>query len=110
MKDLYNLDPKAYKEVYTIIKMLDESKQNLIPTEIVNYIVSHMDSSHTISNDDIKKNNLLSDTNLLLAALFKSFIANDEEKRIINAKERSIELKKQKEALKKYNPNNLFKK
>ena len=54
-------------------------------------------------------NFLLDDTNILLAILYKTYLATEEEKVIIKAKERVVEKRKQLEAYQKYNPNNLFK-
>lgn len=109
MKNLYNLDAKSYKEGYTLIRMLPDNIQRKIPDDIWKFLREHMDLNHTITDQDIEKNNLLEDTNLLLAIIYKSYLANEEEKRIINAKETSMKRKKEEIAYKKYNPNDIFK-
>lgn len=109
MKNLYNLDSKAYKEGYDLIKMLSRDTQRKIPDEIWQFLEEHMDLNHKITNEDIEKNNLLEDTNLLLAIIYKSYLASEEEKRIISAKEASVRRKKEEIAYKKYNPNDIFK-
>lgn len=109
MKNLYNLEPKAYKEGYDLIKMLPDASQRKIPEYIWKYFKENMDLNHTITAEDIEKNNLLEDTNLLLAIIYKTYLASEEEKKIINAKENSIKKKKQKIAYEKYNPNCIFK-
>lgn len=110
MKDLYHLNPKAYKEGYEIIKSLPESTKKKIPEEIWEFIKENMDTNHEITWNHIYENSLLEDTNTMLAILYKAYLATEEEKIIIKAKENSIRKKKEKEAYKKYNPNNLFKK
>lgn len=110
MKNLYHLDPKAYREGYEIISSLPESTKKKIPEEIWEFIKENMDTSHEITWKDIYESFLLEDTNIMLAILYKAYLATEEEKMIIKAKENAIRKKKEKEAYKKYNPNNLFKK
>ena len=52
--------------------------------------------------------NLSDDTNLFLAIIYKSFLATPFEREVIKAKEYAIRRKKDQEARKKYNPNNIF--
>jgi len=46
MKNLYNLDSKAYKEGYDLIKMLSRDTQRKIPDEIWQFLEEHMDLNH----------------------------------------------------------------
>ncbi len=110
MKNLYNLNSKAYKEGYDILKLLPSSSKEKIPQDIWQFIKEHMDLNHNISDIAIYQNNLLEDTNLLLAILYKTYLASDEEKNIIRMKEKLVIKQKDIEARKKYNPNHLFKK
>ena len=109
MKNLYNLNPKAYKEGFDLMKMLSEDTQRKIPDDIWQFLEEHMDLTHVITAEDIEKNNLSEDTNLLLAIVYKSYLATEEERKIIKAKELSIKRKREEIAYKKYNPNNIFK-
>ncbi len=109
MKDLYHLNPKAYKEGYEILSLLSEIEKRKIPSEIWKFIKENMDLTYEFSIEQIDKGVLLDDTNILLAILYKTYLATEEEKVIIKAKERVVEKRKQLEAYQKYNPNNLFK-
>lgn len=108
MKSLYNLNRKSYKEAYYILNMLSEDIKKKIPNEIQDFIIENMDINHEIRYKDIYENKLLDDTNLLLAIIYKDYIATEEERMIIKAKESSVKRSIEEEAYKKYNPNNLF--
>ena len=110
MKNLYNLDSKSYKEGYDILQLFSNDIKKKIPEDIWHFLEEHMDTSHQITSEDISKNNLLEDTNLLLAIIYKSYLATEEEKLIIGVKEKAIKRQKEQIAYEKYNPNNLFKK
>ena len=110
MKDLYHLHPKAYKEGYQILDMLPQESKEKIQEKIWNFIKENMDNKHEVTVEDIHKNNLLEDSNILLAIVYKQYMATEEEKKIIKAKEKIVERQKEKEAYEKYNPNDIFKK
>lgn len=110
MKNLYQLSPKAYKQGFEILSLLPKEDQEKIPFEIWQFIKEHMDCDYTFSLDASSQNSLLPDTNLLLAIVYKSYLASDSEKTIIKTKEHMVKRRKEIEALKKYNPQNLFKK
>lgn len=110
MKNLYQLSPKAYKEGYEILNLLPKLEQEKIPNEIWQFIKEHMEVNYKLSLEDLFQNNLLQDTNLLLAILYKTYWATNSEKAIIKAKETIVKRRKETEAFTKYNPQNLFKK
>ncbi len=110
MKNLYNLNSKSYKEGYDILHLLSSDIQKKIPENIWQFIEENMDVNHKITFEDIRRNNLLEDTNLLLAIIYKAYLATEEEKIVICAKENAIKRQKEQIAYEKYNPNNLFKK
>ena len=109
MKDLYHLHPKAYTEGYQILDMLPQESKDKIPEKIGDFIKKNMDVNHEVTFEDIYKNNLLEDTNILLAIIYKQYLATEEEKKIIKAKEDIVKRRKEKEAYEKYNPNDIFK-
>ena len=109
MKDLYHLHPKAYTEGYQILDMLPQESKDKIPEKIWDFIKKNMDVNHEVTFEDIYKNNLLEDTNILLAIIYKQYLATEEEKKIIKAKEEIVKRRKEKEAYEKYNPNDIFK-
>lgn len=108
MKNLYNLSCKSYKEGYYILNMLPEDIKKKIPNKIQDFIIENMDTNHEITYKDIYENNLLDDTNILLAIIYKDYIATERERMIIKAKEDSVKRSIEEEAYEKYNPNNLF--
>ncbi len=110
MKNLYNLNPKSYKEGYDILYLLPKDEKYKIPKDVWKFLEENMDLHHQVTPENIYNNNLLDDTNLLLAIIYKNYLATEEEKLIINAKELSVARKKEELSYKKYNPKNLFKK
>ncbi len=108
MKNLYQLDAKAYKEGYIILNLLPQYSKSKIPENIWQFIKKNMDLNYEVSLNDLSKGQLLDDTNNLLAIIYKTYLATDDEKKVINAKEKFILRQKDIEARKKYNPDNLF--
>ena len=49
MKDLYHLNPKAYKEGYEILSLLSEIEKRKIPSEILKFIKENMDLTYEFS-------------------------------------------------------------
>lgn len=104
--------PKAYKEVYEIVKHLSEEDFNKIPKEIIKTLHSNMDKDYEfyIIFEDLQNQETLNETKLLLAIIFRDYLATEKQKEKIMAKERYDEQVYQEEMRKKYNPENFFKK
>ena len=103
----------AYKEVYYIIKFLDDDIRDKIPDEKIEFYRSHMDNSHEFRydiNKDINDRNLLYPTKCILSNLFKEYIATEEDKTLIKMNEQKELNKLEEEKREKYNPDNIFKK
>lgn len=103
----------AYKEVYYIIKFLDDDIRDKIPDEKIEFYRSHMDNSHEFRydiNKDINDQNLLYPTKCILSNLFKEYIATEEDKALIKMNEQKELNKLEEEKREKYNPDNIFKK
>lgn len=81
------LTKMAYSEVYTIISMMSEKLRNNIPQNVLNIIESKRDKKYNIQIKNIKEYKFSDEANKLLAVLYKNYLANTEEKRIIIAKE-----------------------
>ncbi len=90
MKDLYHLESKAYKEGFEILSLLPKSSQNKIPSDVWDFIKENMDIHYNVNFENLINMNILDDTNILLAILFKSYLASSEEKEVIKAKEFAI--------------------
>lgn len=104
--------PKAYKEVYEIVKHLSEEDFNKIPKEIIKTLHSNMDKDYEfyINFEDLQNQETLNETKLLLAIIFRDYLATEKQKEKIMEKERYDEQVYQEEMRKKYNPENFFKK
>lgn len=90
------LQKQAYSEVYYIIGIMPENMKNKIPDNLINAIENNMDKDYKVNPEEkeLKNIELLEETKKILSVLYSDYIATDEEKEIIKAKERSIKNKK----------------
>ena len=109
MEDAY---PKAYREVYEIIKVLPKEDVEKIPNEIIEMYKEKMDKEYDFSidiNKEFEEYNISDITKALLYNLYVDYwTTQDQRNRIINRQnyeERLLEMKKRE----KYNPDDLFK-
>lgn len=84
MEDNY---PKAYKELYEILKNISSEDLAKIPKEVMHTIIDKKDDDYEFYfNGDIDNSNLLEETRALLAVIYKKYWATPEERRRIEAK------------------------
>lgn len=104
--------PKVYREVFEIIKHLSEKDFNKIPKEVIETLHVNMDKEYevNINFEDFQNQKTMYETKVLLAILFRDYLATEKQKEKIMAKERYDEQVYQEEMRKKYNPENFFKK
>lgn len=104
--------PKVYKEVFEIIKHLSEEDFNKIPKEVVRTLHSNMDKDYEfyINFEDFQNQETLKETKLLLAILYRDYLATEKQREKIIAKEKYDEQVYQEMIREKYNPENFFKK
>lgn len=100
---------QSYSEVYAIINLMSWNLINKIPDKILENIENKRDKEQIIEIDNIEKYQPSEQANKLLAVLYKNYFATDEEKNVIQAKEKILYQKEQEELHEKYNPDNLFK-
>lgn len=100
---------EAYSEVYAILNLMSWSSISKIPEKIWENIDNKRDKDKIIEINNIEEYQASEQANKLLAVLYKDYFATDEEKKVIQAKEKILEQKEQEELYKKYNPDNLFK-
>ena len=100
---------EAYSEVYAIINLMSLSLINKIPESILQNIEEKRDKEKIVEIDNIEEHDVSEQANKLLAVLYKNYFASDEEKSVIQAKEKAQYEKEQKELHEKYNPDDLFK-
>ena len=107
------LIPKAYVEVLEILKHIPILEYNKIPNEIIEnmqlkadkqykYIVTHF--------DDFQEQEMLKETETILAVLFRDYWATEEQRKKILKKEKDDLNILEEEKKKIYNPDNIFKK
>lgn len=79
--------PKAYKELYKILKNIPKEDLEKIPENVLKTIEEKKDDNYNFEfSGDINNQNLLKETRALLATIYKNYWANMEEKRIIEEK------------------------
>lgn len=100
---------EAYSEVYAILNLMSWSSISKIPEKIWENIENKRDKDKVIEINNIEEYQASEQANKLLAVLYKDYFATDEEKEVIQAKEKILEQKEQEELYEKYNPDNLFK-
>ncbi len=88
------MDRRAYSEVNYIINEMPEDMKNKIPQDIIINIQNKMDKQYIIQFKDIEYDELLPDTERLLAVLYADYIAPEEERRLIKDTEKIIKDKK----------------
>lgn len=84
MEDNY---PKAYKELYEILKNISSEDLSKIPKEVMRAIIDKKDDDYEFDfNGDIDNSNLLEETRALLAVIYKKYWTTPEERKRIEAK------------------------
>lgn len=84
MEDNY---PKAYKELYEILKNISSEDLSKIPKEVMRAIIDKKDDDYEFDfNGDIDNSNLLEETRALLAVIYKNYWTTPEERKRIEAK------------------------
>lgn len=103
MNDVY---AKAYTELYEILKNISENDLNKIPNEILMMLEEKRDKKYEFKvqeNIEFENQNLLRETKILLAILYRDYWATKEEKEKIMQKWKSDIIKSEEEKKIKYN-------
>ena len=83
--------PKAYKEVYEIIKYIPEEDYKKIPKSMIKVIKKGMDKSYDFKVtefEDFQKQEMLSETECILAIFYRDYWASEKERnRILMSEE-----------------------
>ena len=108
MNDNY---PKAYKEVYEVLKYIPEEDFNKLPKDLIDTIENNMDKDYEyIIQDSVEfeEQPMLRETKAILAVIYRDYWADEIQKeRIINKQKCDIQ-KEEEEKKKIYDYNNLF--
>lgn len=103
------ISKEAYSEVYAILNLMSWNLINKIPEKIWENIDNKRDKDKVIEINNIEEYQTSEQANKLLAVIYKDYFATNEEKEVIQAKEKILYQKEQDELHEKFNPDNLFK-
>lgn len=103
----------ALKEVDYIIGMFPLAIQKRIPNNVKKDIAENMNNDYIPNlfdiNKPIEEQNILEETKLILASIYKDYIVSDEERKKLIMEENHIRQQLEEKKKEKYNPDNLFK-
>lgn len=88
---LDNTYKNAFKEVYEIIQNTDNELVNKIPQKFITFIQTNMNENYQTNinnNIEINKQPLLPETEDILALIYRSYWATEEEKKEFSKKDR----------------------
>lgn len=77
-------DRKALTEVYEVIIMLENKDLKKIPEKFIESIKLNKDNEYEVDFQKLENGEMLPDTMKILAVLYTYYLANEEEKNIIN--------------------------
>lgn len=109
MEDNYS---KAYKEIVEILKYIPEESVNKIPKDMRDMFEAEQLKTYNFQIDTEKtfeEQELLEETNAILANIFRDYWATDYQKARIIEKENQDREEWEKQKREKYNPNDIFK-
>lgn len=104
--------PKAYKEVYEILKYVPEQEKEKIPKKVIDAIKNNMDTNYNFRIEEseiFEEIQLLRETKSILAVIYRDYWANESEKTRILQKQNYDIQKEEEKKQKKYNYDHLFK-
>lgn len=104
---------RAYTEVIEIINHFSEEEYNKIPKEKIEYYENNKDTNYVFKIDpniDLDKQNISKKAYSILISLFRDYYATDRQKEILDNLLMQNEQKLEEEKLKKFNPNEIFRK
>lgn len=112
VKETFEKKSKPYRELYEILKHLPLEERDKIPSNFLKEIEEKMDTNYvyTVNHlEDFENQEMLEETRVLLAIVYRDYLASEEEKIKILEKEKEELKQEEKEKLEKYNPDNIFK-
>lgn len=103
------INKKAYTEINEIIKSFPKEMQEKIPENLRKTIDYNSDKNYYFTFDSSEKTELLEDTKKILSVLYTDYLATESERKVILAKERLIEIQKDRKKQQEY-PSDFMKK
>ena len=110
MEDNY---PKAYKEVIEILNYVPKESVDKIPKTMIDTLKTKMDKEYDFTvdvNKSFEEQDILEETKAIFANIFRDYWTTPYQKERIEAKEKYDRQKLEEEKMKKYNPEDIFKK
>ena len=111
IREKYSVYPKAFKEIYEIINYFPRSEYKKIPKSFITFIKENMDNNYDYivrHVDDFQNQEMLDETKIILAILYREYIASSKEKMQIYEIEKSELIQEAKKIEEEYNQDNLF--
>lgn len=103
----------ALKEVDYIIQNLPLGIQKKIPSDFRKIIVENMNESYVPNQFDenklLEEQDILDETKLILAAIYRDYIVSNEERNNLVIQENKMKQQLEEKKRERYNPNSLFK-
>ena len=104
---------EAFSEISEIIKLMPESLRKKIPNDFINNIELNKDNEYNpIIKEPIEEQKLKRETEIILGIIYRDYLCSYEERKKLKEKDnielRKIIQKKDEEARKKYDVNNIF--
>ena len=105
--------PKAYKEVYEILKYIPEEYISKIPNDLLQTIEENMDKNYNFEVDiskNLEEQETLEETNAMISIIYKDYWADPERRKELNNIRLEQKKKIEQEKRDKYNTNMIFEK
>lgn len=100
---------KAFSEVEQIIKLMPESLQKKIPDRFKNIISTEKLQAYIPNiKEPFEKCNIMEETKIVLAVIYRDFLCSEEEKKEIKLKDSQKLMEYEEELREKYNTDNFF--
>lgn len=100
---------KAFSEVEQIIKLMPESLQKKIPDRFKNIISTEKLQAYIPNiREPFEKCNIMEETKIVLAVIYRDFLCSEEEKKEIKLKDSQKLMEYEEELREKYNTDNIF--
>ncbi|MBR2787190.1 MAG: hypothetical protein IKD76_06890 [Clostridia bacterium] len=112
-KEYLSQKSKPYRELYEILKYLPDVYKKKIPLKFLVEIEEQMDTLYEYSIEhfeDFENQKMLDETKVLLAIVYRDYLASEKEKKEIFAREEEEQRNIEKVKREMNNPDNIFKK
>lgn len=104
---------KAYVEVLEIIKNFSDKEYSKIPEEKIKFFEENKDKDYEFkinSGKDFSEQNISKEAETIMISLFRDYFATEKQKKILYELLKQNQEKFEEEKIKRYDPNNIFKK